>query len=55
MTEPGSNASDDQGAEEAVELDLDEEKLEAWDAVKSDYEIDPDGVEVPNSMDGSAD
>lgn len=26
-----------------VELDLDEEKIEAWDEVKDDYAVDPDG------------
>jgi hypothetical protein len=36
---------------ETVELDVDEEKMEAWDAVKSDYQVDPGGVPVPNSMD----
>ena len=31
------------GAEvETVELDVDEEKMEAWDAIKSDYQVDPD-------------
>ncbi|SDP26650.1 hypothetical protein SAMN04489867_1901 [Pedococcus dokdonensis] len=34
-----------------VELDVDEEKLEAWDEVKGDYQVDPDGEPVPNSMD----
>jgi len=33
-----------------VTLDLDEDKLEAWDEVKSDYQVDPDGVPTPNSM-----
>jgi hypothetical protein len=40
-----------QAEPERVELDVDEEKLEAWDEVKSDYEIEPDGKPVPNSMD----
>jgi hypothetical protein len=30
---------------------LDQDKVEAWDAVKSDYEVEPDGEPVPNSMD----
>ncbi len=63
MSEPSSNvpgeiadAEVDQDAAaqaepERVELEVDEEKLEAWDTVKSDYEIDPDGKPVPNSMD----
>jgi hypothetical protein len=33
-----------------VTLDLDDDKLEAWDEVKSDYQVDPDGVPTPNSM-----
>lgn len=42
--------------QERVELDVDQEKLDAWDDVKNDYEVDPDGKPVPNSMDsGRAD
>ena len=33
-----------------VELDVDEEKLEAWDKVKSDYQVNPGGEPVPNSQ-----
>lgn len=29
----------------------DSETAETWDEVKSDYQIDPDGQPVPNSMD----
>jgi hypothetical protein len=36
---------------EQVTLDVDEEKLEAWDDVKGDYQVEPDGQTVPNSMD----
>jgi hypothetical protein len=36
---------------ERVELDVDQDKLDAWDDVKNDYEVDPDGEPVPNSMD----
>ena len=32
-------------ADDKVELDLDEEKIEAWDEVKSDYQVDPDNQE----------
>ena len=32
-----------------VSLDLDEDKLEAWDDIKSDYEVNPGGQPVPNS------
>ena len=41
-------------APDRVELDLDEEKVEAWDEVKSDYEVEPGGEPVPNSMDPAA-
>jgi len=63
MTEPSSGVPDeiadaevDQATSEedqpdGLELDIDEEKVEAWDQVKSDYEIEPDGQPVPNSMD----
>ena len=34
-----------------VELELDEEKVEAWDEVKADYQVEPGGAPVPNSMD----
>jgi hypothetical protein len=27
---------------EKVELDVDEEKMEAWDDIKADYQVDPD-------------
>jgi hypothetical protein len=37
-------------APESVELDIDQEKMEAWDEVKSDYQIEPDDKPVPNSM-----
>lgn len=37
--------------EEKVELDLDEDKLEAWDAIKSDYQVDPDAEDVPAGTD----
>lgn len=31
-----------------VELQLDEDKLEAWDEVKGDYQVDPDGDDGDN-------
>ena len=37
-----------------VTLHLDEDKLEAWDEVKSDYQVDPDGQPSPNSMETSS-
>jgi hypothetical protein len=63
MTEPSSSVpgeiadaeveqeTPEQATPERVELDVDEEKLEAWDEVKADYEVDPGGKPVPNSMD----
>ena len=36
-----------------VELELDEEKVEAWDEVKGDYQVEPDGQPVANSLDGN--
>lgn len=35
----------------STDLHLDQDKVEAWDDVKSDYEVEPDGEPVPNSMD----
>lgn len=35
----------------STDLTLDQDKVEAWDEVKADYEVDPDGQPVPNSMD----
>ena len=35
---------------ERVEVDVDQDKLDAWDEVKEDYQVDPGGVPVPNSM-----
>ena len=37
-----------------VELEIDEEKVEAWDEVKADYQVEPGGTPVPNSMDQGA-
>jgi hypothetical protein len=39
---------------DTLELELDEEKIEAWDEVKGDYQVDPGGEPVPNSMDQGA-
>lgn len=36
---------------ESVDLNVDEEKMEAWDEVKSDYEVEPGGQPTPNVMD----
>jgi hypothetical protein len=41
-------------ATETVELDVDEEKMEAWDEVKADYQVEPGGEPVPNAMDDGA-
>ena len=62
MTEPSSGVPDEiadanvespaqNDEQDRVELDVDEEKVEAWDEVKGDYQVDPDGKPVPNSMD----
>jgi hypothetical protein len=64
MSEPTSGVPEEiadaqvqEGADETkdapseVDLDLDEEKLEKWDEVKSDYQIDPDGKPMPNIWD----
>ena len=40
------------GARHDLELEVDEEKIEAWDEVKGDYQVEPGGEPVPNSMDG---
>ena len=38
---------------DTVELEVDEEKVEAWDEVKGDYQVEPDGQPVANSLDAS--
>jgi hypothetical protein len=50
-------AADDTQQEERVELDVDEEKMEAWDEVKSDYQVDPDNQEdrLPRSAEEGVD
>jgi hypothetical protein len=45
----GDRSSGDQP--DRVELDIDEEKMQAWDEVKSDYQVDPDHQE--NRLPGS--
>ncbi len=42
-----SVAPDSSATPEHVELELDEDKLEAWDDVKSDYQVDPDAQDTP--------
>jgi hypothetical protein len=49
--EVGQAPNDAPGAGDEVDLDLDEAKLEKWDEVKSDYQIDPDGKPMPNIWD----
>lgn len=49
VEEPRTDAEPD-----TVELEVDEEKIEAWDEVKGDYQVDPGGEPVPNSMDQAA-
>ena len=39
------------GEPDTLELEVDEEKVEAWDEVKADYQVEPGGAPVPNSMD----
>lgn len=63
MTEPSSNVpedianpefEEDQSATDqqpALDLKIDDEKREAWDRIKTDYEAEPHGEPVPNSMD----
>ncbi|KRE57162.1 hypothetical protein [Phycicoccus sp. Soil748] len=47
----------DEQQPERVELDVDEEKMEAWDEVKSDYQVDPDNQEdrLPGADDEGVD
>jgi hypothetical protein len=64
MSEPNSGEPDNRADAEVrqatndapessgeVDLDLDEAKLEKWDEVKSDYQVDPDGKPMPNIWD----
>ena len=37
--------------DEKVELELDQDKLDAWDEVKSDYQVDPDAEDTPPGVD----
>jgi hypothetical protein len=60
MSEQGSNIPEDianadvdtpaEPEETQVELSVDEDKLGAWNAVKSDYQVEPHGQPVANSM-----
>ena len=62
MSEPSSSVPDEiadaeveessaQDAPSTVELDIDQDKVDAWDEVKGDYQVEPDGESVPNTMD----
>lgn len=65
MSQPSSGApreivdaqveDEPQEQEERVELDLDEEKLEAWDKVKDDYAVVPAADRGDASGDGDPD
>jgi len=60
MSEASSNIPEDiayrevdrpaEAEETQVELSVDEDKLGAWNAVKSDYQVEPHGQPVANSM-----
>ena len=45
-------AQEEERPADEVQLDLDEEKLDKWDEVKSDYAVEPASGPVPNSMAG---
>jgi hypothetical protein len=53
QSDTGTTGTTEPTEPEEVHLDVDEAKLEAWDEVKSDYEVEPDGEPVPNSMDAT--
>ena len=64
MNESASDGFEGSAADEApdqdsppdrVDLNVDEEKLEKWEEVKSDYEINPDGKPMPNVWDAGGD
>jgi hypothetical protein len=38
-------------APSTVELDIDQDKVDAWDAVKGDYQVDPDAESAPDTED----
>jgi len=45
QSEQADETKDGAQQEERVELHVDEEKMQAWDEVKSDYQVDPDNQE----------
>jgi hypothetical protein len=51
MSEPSSNVPD---VDSEADSKVDPEKLEAWNAVKADYQVEPHGQPVANSMDGAS-
>lgn len=48
---PDPRTESTESTESKVQLDLDEDKLEAWDEVKSDYQVDPDAEDTPPGVD----
>lgn len=46
-----TSAATEAESTEKVELDIDEEKVEAWDKVKADYQVDPDAEDTPAGTD----
>ena len=64
MTEPSNGPHEDRPtaddetpsseppAPDSVELDIDQEKLDAWDDVKSEYQVEPDGQPKKGDEDG---
>lgn len=51
MSEPSRNVPD---VDSEADSKVDPEKLEAWNAVKADYQVEPHGQPVANSMDGAS-
>jgi hypothetical protein len=52
VEDSSSAASSAEDATSTVELDIDQDKVDAWDEVKGDYQVDPEAESEATSTDG---
>ena len=63
MSEPSSSVPDDiadaqveesatEDTPSTVELDIDQDQVDAWDEIKADYQVDPDAESASSSTEG---
>ncbi|MEO6411588.1 MAG: hypothetical protein ABIO48_03295 [Pedococcus sp.] len=51
VEESSSDGTQPEEEPSTVELEIDQDKLDAWDEVKGNYQVEPDGESVPTTTD----